>query len=331
MLAIDETTIEMMSRRRAAGERVSALAVEVGISWQKLDKLMRHGLPDNVPPTLATDEAPTRTPAGPAQSLTKQFSPAGLGDVLGQPRAVAVLRAFVARPYPAAMLFEGATGVGKTSAALALAAELGCDVEAGEFGGLRSVASGEQTADAVRDAVAFLHFTPFCGRGWKVLVVNEADRMSTAAETIWLDALERLPARSVVVFTTNKPEKLSDRFRDRCLVLHFEDSAKLLSAPARQLIDRAWHTATGRGAPRATAGRILREATRDGRLSFRRVLQSTERELLIAQSESWALPRPAGEARRPRTPRPGNGRSGGSRSSSGGVGAESPHYKRETD
>ena len=101
MLAIDETTIEAMRERRANGERLPILAGEIGISWQKLDKLMRHGLPDNARLTLSTDEALTRTPAGPAQSLTKQFSPAGLGDVLGQPRAVAVLRAFTAVPMHA--------------------------------------------------------------------------------------------------------------------------------------------------------------------------------------------------------------------------------------
>ena len=48
-----------------------------------------------------------------------------------------------------------------------------------------------------------LSFRPMLGSGWKVLVCNEADRMTTSAETIWLDALEGLPPKSVIVFTTN--------------------------------------------------------------------------------------------------------------------------------
>ena len=54
------------------------------------------------------------------------------------------------------------------------------------------------------------------GSGWRVVVVNECDRMALPAETLWLDALERLPPRTVIVFTTNDPARLSRRFRDRC-------------------------------------------------------------------------------------------------------------------
>jgi DNA polymerase III delta prime subunit len=63
------------------------------------------------------------------------------------------------------------------------------------------------------------------GSGWKVIVANEADRMTAQAETVWLDRLESLPPRTVIVFTTNYPEKLSQRLRDRCTRLVFEAQA----------------------------------------------------------------------------------------------------------
>jgi len=200
-----------LRERRTAGARVSDLAAELGVPWQRLDKLIRHGPPKGRA-KRAENEAfrrgdgadPLPGPThGPLEALTKLFQPKSLAEILGQDQAVAVLRAFAARPHPAAMLFAGGTGVGKTSAALALAAALGCDVAAREMGGVTSVASGEQTADAVRGAFQSLWYCPMRGSGWKVLVVNEADRMSTAAETIWLDALENIPGRSVIVFTTN--------------------------------------------------------------------------------------------------------------------------------
>jgi DNA polymerase III delta prime subunit len=43
------------------------------------------------------------------------------------------------------------------------------------------------------------------GSGWKVVIINEADRMTPQAEVMWLDGLEKLPAKTVVVFTTNNP------------------------------------------------------------------------------------------------------------------------------
>ena len=323
MIALDTSTLDTIRRRRQAGERLPDLAVEAGLTWQKLDKLLRHGLPDvpreestggrnaPLPSTLPTPlQAPNRpqnephtapskpqnvprspftlggSPALPGhtpaiqEAFTRHFQPKSLGDILGQWPIVGWLQNFVRSPHPAAFLFEGGTGVGKTSTALALAAELGCDIAAGALGGVRAVASGEQTADAVREAVAALHLTPMLGRGWKVLIVNEADRMSTAAETIWLDALEALPPHSVVIFTTNRAAKLSDRFQDRCVVFHFAGDVKTLYAEAARLLERVWRECTGRAIPAKTARRLLRAAERDRTLSFRRVLQQAEVELM---------------------------------------------------
>ena len=280
-----ELTTESLAgfrQRRQAGEKVSDLAIEAGLPWQKLDKLLRHGLPD-VSRRVSTGEStvpPIAPPPDLHEALIKVFQPKTLGDILGQGVIVGYLRKFAANPHSASFLFEGGTGVGKTSTALALAAELGCDLVAGDLGGLRVVASGEQTADAVREAVSFLHFIPMMGSGWKVLVVNEADRMSTAAETIWLDALERLPGRSLVIFTTNHVGKLSDRFQDRSLQFHFAGDVRTLYADAAKLLERVWRECTGRPIPGRTARRLLRAAERDRTLSFRRLLQLAEQELV---------------------------------------------------
>jgi hypothetical protein len=39
---------------------------------------------------------------------------------------------------------------------------------------------------------------------------------------MWLDGLEKLPAKTVVVFTTNNLHKLTDRFVRRCEVQRFD-------------------------------------------------------------------------------------------------------------
>ncbi|MBI5725035.1 MAG: hypothetical protein HZA50_13825 [Planctomycetes bacterium] len=140
MTALNEIMLEKMRRRRSAGESVGELAREVGMSWQRLWSLI---YPNGCKP------GPAPRGSGP---LTERYRPLSLEAIRGQESVVESLRKFLAEPYPAAFMFEGDTGTGKTSAAMALAAGLGCDLsqKPPEFGGLHVIASGEQTADAVR-------------------------------------------------------------------------------------------------------------------------------------------------------------------------------------
>jgi len=215
-----------------------------------------------------------RQPAG------KGYRPKCLQAILGQPKALKILETFARSPRPAAFLFEGESGTGKTSAAIGLAAALGCAVEHAEFGGVWTIASGEQSADAVRDKYRRLSLTPMCGSGWKVAIVNEADRMAKPAETIWLDALENLPPRSVVIFTTNFAGNLSSRFRDRCMRVGFVSDAKALREDAERLVLQIWSRETGKSPPGRTVQKIVAASVESGELSFRRVVQHVERELL---------------------------------------------------
>jgi hypothetical protein len=159
-------------------------------------------------PPPAADEPTTapEPPAGPPPEipafdregggkLTDKYRPRTLGEVLAQPEAVASLQAFVAAPYSCAMLFHGDSGVGKTSAAYALAHDLGCAVDEAELGGVYEIPSGSQTADSVRTVIETLRYRPLCGSGWRVLMVNGCDRMALPVETIWLDALGTCRAR----------------------------------------------------------------------------------------------------------------------------------------
>jgi DNA polymerase III delta prime subunit len=195
--------------------------------------------------------------------------------IWGQEAVVKHLAKFAEAPFPTAFLFEGETGTGKTSAAMALAAALGCDVSQRppEFGGVHSIASGEQTADTVRDTCRLMWNSPFSGSGWKVFIVNEADRMALPAETIWLDRLEALPQRTVVTFTTNNPERLSQRFLDRCTRLAFESDAEKLRGQAANFVLAIWKSETGKVPSAGKIMEVIKSAQVDGRLSFRRVVQ----------------------------------------------------------
>ena len=248
---LDEATVNELCQRRAAGESLTVLADELGVPWQRV-LVATHNRPVAPParkrgripcPRPLRVRVPKNTTPGP---LTKRYRPRTLDQIVGQPAAVAVLKQFAAEPYPAVLIFEGVTGTGKTSAALALADALGCDLEQQEFGGVHEIASGEQTAEAVRETYRRIWNTVLYGSGWKVAIVNEADRMNPAAETIWLDRLERLPPRTVIVFTTNYAAKLSKRFRDRCIRLEFDGDAANLEAAAVGLLMAIWRGETGK-------------------------------------------------------------------------------------
>src|SRR5262249_59304853 len=133
-----------------------------------------------------------------------------------------------AAPCPCAFLFDGDTGTGKTSAALLLAEALGVVVAEERFGGLHQIASGEQSGQTVRDKMRGLRCRPFFGSGWQVLVVNEADVMTASASIIWLDALEDLPPRCVVIFTTNNAAGMPAPLPARRERMTFEGAALLL-------------------------------------------------------------------------------------------------------
>ena len=205
-------------------------------------------------------------------NLTDKYRPRTLVEIVGQSWTVSQLQEFVTSPVSCAFLFEGETGTGKTSAALALAADLGVDCAAGPLGGLHQIASGEQTGESVRRVMDGLRLYTLSGSGWKVLVVNEADCMTPNAAYIWLDALERLPARTVVVFTTNHADKIPARLRDRCERFRFESGYLALAPYLPELVARVWKGETGRDdAPDLDALGPLQDDA--GNVSVRRVIQ----------------------------------------------------------
>lgn len=207
-----------------------------------------------------------------SSNLLEKYKPWTLSDIIGQSWIVHQLQLFAEAPYPVAFLFEGGTGVGKTCTALCLARELGVAVDDAEFGGLYQIASGEQTGESVRKMMAGLNCRPFCGSGWKMLIVNEADAMTANAAHVWLDALENLPAKTVVVFTTNHAGRLPSRLRDRCERLAFLSGPIALLPAAQELVNRIWQDEVGcPDAPRVEEfGTVTDE---HGDFSFRRLLQ----------------------------------------------------------
>lgn len=218
--------------------------------------------------------------------ITERYRPRTLDALYGQSYIRAELAAFLASPYPAAMIFAGDTGTGKSSAALALANDLDCHPS--EFIEIRS---GQADGETLESLSLILSYSPMSS-GWRVVVFTEADMMTPKAERLFLSLLETIPARTLVVFTTNRPEWFDGRprLRDRCEVYRFASDAESLRHDAARLIADLWAAEGGQGSA-PSLDDLPGVIDGDGRLSFRRVAQAVGREL--RRDEAFRLAAPA--------------------------------------
>lgn len=239
--------------------------------------------PVDVVPVMLTVVSVVAAPkAAPSLPLVEKYRPDTLDTVAGQSWIVHQLRTWIEVPHSCAFLFAGATGVGKSCTAAALAHELGIPTD-NPFGGFNQIPSGEQDGNSVRAALKGMWHRPLSGSGWKMLVVNEADVMTQGAAAVWLDALENLPPQALVIFTTNNPAKIPQRLRDRCERFDFESSAMLLAHDLQDFASRVWLAETGRTDCPVTAsfGDLVDE---NGDASFRRLLQLMESAVRAARA-----------------------------------------------
>ena len=200
---------------------------------------------------------------------TEKYRPKTLDGLYGQFEAVMCLREYVETPYPEAFLFEGDTGTGKTSAAMALANELGVDMK----WNFHKIESGTADAKAVEEAVNSMRYSVGQG-GYRMILVDEADTMTAKAKEMFLSVLEEIPGRNVIVFTTNHPDRMPRRFLDRCMRVKFSSDPILLRQDAEALLAEIWTAEGMPGQPFQIQDNP--DVIVDGALSFRRVVQAVK-------------------------------------------------------
>ena len=220
------------------------------------------------------------TPKPPRKSLLEKYKPERLGDVLGQADVVRVLQKYAADPFPAGLILAGPTGTGKSATAEALAADLGVLTRFGELAGYHLVRSTDQSIDALRTIVdERLSYSVMVGSGWRVVQLEGADRMNQFCEEFWLTMLDpkHIRPRTTFVFTTNHPDKLSARFRSRCIQLEFRGKGPAVESACKDLCRKVWASEGGTGEwPNVGDSGIYI----DGNVSFRQALQGIQTALL---------------------------------------------------
>ena len=203
------------------------------------------------------------------QSLTEKYRPQRFDEFSGMDKQRKVLANFAAKPYPTAWLFTGAPGTGKTCMGLALAEAIGAEVH--------HIPSQECNVANIERAVFTCHYVPMAGKRMHLILVDEADQMSNAAQLSLLSKLDStaFPPATVFVFTCNATDRLEARFLSRCKVLEF--STYGIAAPVSELLQRVWHAETqGKAGVCPNYQRIVKESNNN----VREALQRLETELL---------------------------------------------------
>lgn len=174
-------------------------------------------------------------------------------ELVGQDPVVQQLRRAAAGVPAHAWLFTGPPGSGRSNAARALAAALNCEVEDAAQRGCGkcrtcqlilagthpsvSMVSTENVSyriEDVRELVTSAQDRP-AGTRWRVIVVEDADRMTERATNVLLKSIEEPPPQTVWMLCAPSPADVLVTIRSRCRAVNLripptEDVALLLQA-----------------------------------------------------------------------------------------------------
>ncbi len=164
-----------------------------------------------------------------------------LGSILGQERVIdALTRSISSGRVAHAYLFDGISGCGRRTTAIALLQALFCKtpvngdscgscnscrkIEAGNHPDLQFLAplpdKRDISIDQVRELQQMLSLRPY-EAGRKGCIIEPAERMSIGASNALLKTLEEPPGNAVMILLTNQSDILLSTIRSRCQHLRF--------------------------------------------------------------------------------------------------------------
>jgi replication-associated recombination protein RarA len=202
------------------------------------------------------------------QPLTEKYRPQRIADFVGLDKIKKIMGKLAAAPFNSAWFFLGPSGTGKTTMALALAAEMPAE--------LHHIASKECTLETVQAIARQCHWMPRMFSDWQpckmhLVLVDEADQMSYPAQLAFLSLLDStaFPPNTVFIFTGNDITNLEARFMSRCRLLEF--SSYGISKDASALLERVWDAETDNPVERPNFARLIKEANNNIRESLMRL------------------------------------------------------------
>ncbi len=151
---------------------------------------------------------------------TEKYRPKTLGEIIDQEEIVSRLQEFVKRAAMPHCLFAGPPGTGKTTAALCIAHDLFGERFQDVFMELN--ASDERGIDVVRTTVKeFARMASLSSVPFKILVLDEADNMTSDAQSALRRTMEKYTDTCRFVLCCNYSGRIIEPIQSRCALFRF--------------------------------------------------------------------------------------------------------------
>lgn len=171
----------------------------------------------------------------------QKFRPKTLSEIILPESLVTEFQNYIASgKIPHLLLASRMPGTGKTTLALALCHDLGATP-------LVINASLNNSIDDIRSNVTQYATGVSVLGGPKVVILDEAERLSTAAQEALKGLLEAVSKNCVFILTTNNPQRIVEPLRDRCVVKEFMWSAEDTKTMAAKMMRRCAEILTSEG------------------------------------------------------------------------------------
>lgn len=180
-----------------------------------------------------------------SEILSLSLRPRGFSQLVGQRRVTEAIQAQAGRRMPRAWMFFGSTGTGKTTLARILALSYQCrhtktwgepceqcwahwnnfgiqEINASDLNGVEDMGKVAETA----------RYRPIPPARTRVIILDEAQRVTSAAQNLLLKSFEDTPRTTVWVICTTEPAKILPTLRRRCMSYQL----KPLGHEARELL-----------------------------------------------------------------------------------------------
>lgn len=151
------------------------------------------------------------------ESLLTKYRPTFLDQVYGQDDAVRSIEALLrSDSMPHSFMFSGIPGVGKTSLARIIGTCLDAEI-------IEIDAASNSGVDSMKSIIAQCLYKPiFGGFSNKLLIIDEAQRLSKQALESSLKIIEEPPSHLFFAFCTTEPEKILKSIQSRCVKIQLK-------------------------------------------------------------------------------------------------------------